>query len=95
MAVFAGTLVVSDGSADEAYIMACVAVFLWSLCLTMIAYGFWAPIPLVDPKAGLWARLKLRVKRGYLWLLAIVTTALSVLVAFTSLRVLGIVLRSL
>lgn len=94
-AVAAGTLFLSGGSTDEAYTLASITVLMWSLCLIMVTYGFSAPLPCIDSNAGLLARLKLRAKLGFLWLMAIVTTALSLLVAFVSLRALGIVIRSM
>lgn len=93
--VSAGALLLSDGATDQAYTLAVIAVLMWSLCLIMVTYGFAAPLPGVDENIGLLARLKVRVKRGCLWLMAIFTTALSVLVALVSLRALAIVMRSL
>ena len=64
-------------------------VFLWAAFLIAVGQCFAVMPAPVDPRAKFVARFVARVKRGSLWMLAIVTTALFGLVALLSVRAAG------
>ncbi len=70
-------------------------IVLWAGFLIAVGRCF-ARLPApVDPQARFLARLAARIKRGFLWLLAIATTALFILVAVLSVRAVGMHLRGM
>jgi len=94
VAAFAATLFTAGGGRDELYMLGSVTVFLWTLGALVTTYIFVAPLPSAGPEAGLVARVKAAAKRGFLWLLAVVMTALTGLVVFVSARALGMAFRA-
>lgn len=87
---FAVGLLVSSGTA---VFLGALVVLLWSMMMLALAQSFAQPVPVVDPQAGLFVRIKARCWRGYLWLLAIATTALGVFVIFLSIRAVTLIFR--
>lgn len=81
------------GTDGAHYVFAALAVLMWAVCLLMTAYGFAAPPPVVEPGSGWFARLRVRVRRAGLYFAALLTVALTLLVAYTSLRALLLLLR--
>jgi len=80
-------------SGVEGRVPPALIVVLWAGFLIAVGRCFAVlPAP-VDPQARFRERLSARIKRGLLWLLAIVTTALFGLVALLSVRAVGMYLR--
>ena len=48
IAGFGATLFFSEGQADEAYMLASMAVLLWALCLLVVVYTFIEPLPQIE-----------------------------------------------
>ncbi len=90
LVVFAAGLLVSSGTA--VFLGALVAL-LWALLMLATAQSFAQPVPVVDSQAGWLTRLKARCWRGYLWVLAIFTTALCAFVVFLSIRSVALIVR--
>ncbi len=76
-----------------AFFLGALVVLLWSLLMIATAQSFAHPAPAVDPAAGMLARLKARCWRGYLRVLAIVTTVLFAFVVYVSIRAVALIAR--
>jgi hypothetical protein len=94
MATFAATLFPTESPHDELYTLGSATFLLWTVGVIIVTYGFVMPLPCVESTVGLWARLGVRVRRGYFWLLAVSMTALSCVLFFFSVRAAGILIRS-
>jgi len=79
--------------ASYTYALTAVTVLLWTLWLVSVAHSFTSAPPVLDRRAPLTVRVKVRAKRALLWLLAIVMTLLLGLVVVVSARALGMILR--
>ena len=80
-------------SADsQSYLLASFVLSLWAVLLIAVGHSFGEPLPIVDRNDPLMTRLATRVKRGMLWLLAILTTGIFGFVGFLSIRAVGLLL---
>ncbi len=80
-------------SADsQSYLLASFVLSLWAVLLIAVGHSFCEPPPIVDRNDRLMTRLATRVKRGMLWLLAILTTGIFAFVGFLSIRAVGLLL---
>lgn len=89
-AAFGFGLLQTPGSA---YFLGALVVLMWSLLMLAMGQSFAQPAPVVAAQNGWVARLKARCWRGYLWLLAIATTALGAFVVFISIRAVALIAR--
>ncbi len=92
---FAATLILSRGAADEAYMLAFVALTLWSLCLLVLLYTFIHPLPVIVREDGFFSRVKKRLALGMRWVMAWTMTLLCVAVVYVSFRAGSIAVQSL
>ena len=81
------------GADGGRYTFGAIALLMWAVCLLTVSYGFTAPPPAAEPGSRLFARMGVRIRRGLLWLMALLMTALSILVAFVTLRAVGVWVR--
>ena len=95
VAGFGATLFISQGKADEAYMLFSITLLLWSLCLLVIVYTFIIPLPVIERGNGLFSRLKKKLALGMRWVLAWTMTLLCVAVVYVSLRAGSIALKNL
>jgi uncharacterized MAPEG superfamily protein len=65
---------------------------LWMGFVIAFANAFMAPIPEIRSGAGWLSRLKVRLRRGLLWLIAVGTVILFAFVVLFSIRALGLLL---
>jgi hypothetical protein len=93
VAAFGIALVPVYRGAGYGYALAPVLVLLWTLWLISVANSFTSAPPTLDPNAPLIARTKVRMKRAWLWALAIVMTGLLGFVVLISIRAVGVTLR--
>ena len=89
---FVGVLFLESGSIDGSYALAALTFLLWTLWLLALAYGFFEELPEVDAAARFWTKLGARVRRGFLWVLALSLTALLVVAVIMTVRTAGIML---
>jgi hypothetical protein len=92
---FAATLFLSRGAADEAYMLAFVAMLLWSSCLLVLVYTFVRPLPVIGREDGFFRRLNKKLALGVRWVMALATTLLCVAVLYVSFRAGSIALQNL
>lgn len=95
LAVFVGTLFLSQGASAEAYMILSVSVLLWLLSLLVTTYAFVEPPPTIERDDRLLARARKRLRRLGYWAMALVMTVLTGGVLFLSVRAGGIAMRSL
>ena len=95
LGAFAGALALGDGRGDPVLMLASVTLLMWMLCVIVVTYSFAGPLPTAGPEARLWQRLRASLKRGVLWLVAILMSVLTGLVLFASLRAAGLLVRAL
>ncbi len=82
------------GETGGRYVFTAITALMWLVALLMVSHGFAAPPPVLAPGLSFRGRWGVRIRRAALWTMALLMTALSALVVFVSLRVLGIWLRS-
>lgn len=92
---FGATLLFSQSKADEAYMLASIALLLWSLCLLVVVYTFNQPLPLIEREDGFFNRVKKKLALGMRWVMAWTMTLLCVAVLYVSFRAGSIALQSL
>ena len=95
LAGFALTVFYSEGRADEAYMLAAIALLLWSMCLLVVLYTFIHPLPVVADDDKFFRRMRKRLARGMRWAMAWVTTLLFLAVMYVSFRAGSIALSAL
>lgn len=96
VALFAGALLRSGPPVDDRWAtLGAIALLLWAICLLTLAYGFNVPLPAAGAKAGWFARGKVRIRRAFLWLMALAMTLLTGFVIFASLRIVALLMRGL
>lgn len=78
----------------QRFTFAAVALLLWSVCLLTIANVFVDPPPVVRAGAGIVARAVVRLRRAVLWVMALFMAGLTGLVVFTTVRAVGLLVRS-
>jgi hypothetical protein len=93
VALFAGAVLRRVPIDDQWATLGAIAVLLWAICLLTLAYSFNAPPPAAGPKAGWFARQAVRIRRGFLWLMALAMTLLTGLVIFASIRIAAVLVR--
>ena len=92
LAGFAALVFIADGSArDESRTQLAALGLLWSLLLVAIAHTFRELPPAPHPDDGFFVRLASSLKRGFSWLLALVTTGTLLATVYISLQVAGMV----
>lgn len=94
LAVLAASLRV-PGEDGARIVLAAVAVLMWVVCLLMTAYGFSRPAPVLESGAGRLARLRVRIRRLGLYIAALLTSVLTLLVAYASVKAFVMLLRGL
>ncbi|HSS66282.1 MAG TPA: hypothetical protein VLS27_17770 [Gammaproteobacteria bacterium] len=92
---FVTTLFLSQGKADEAYMLAFIALLLWSLCLLVLIYTFIHPLPVIEREDGFFSRAKKKLALGMRWVMAWTMTLLCVAVVYVSFRAGSIAVQSL
>jgi hypothetical protein len=95
VALFSGALLFRGTADDQWATLGAIAVLLWTICLLTLAYSFNAPLPAAGPEAGWFARQAIRIRRGFLWLMALAMSLLTGLVIFASLRIAAVLVRGL
>lgn len=86
-AVTMSTLVLGLFGSGRAVFLA-LAVLMWMACLLMVTYGFSGSLPVMRRDLSWFGRASVRLRRGGLQAAAFLTTLLTVLVAFMTLRAL-------
>lgn len=94
VAGFSTTVFFSEGKADEAYMLASIALLLWSLCLLVIVYTFIHPLPVVADGDGFFRRIGKKLIRGMRWVMAWTMTLLCLVVVYVSFRAGSIAMSS-
>ena len=92
---FAATLFFSQGAADEAYMLAFIALLLWSFCLLVLIHTFIHPLPVIEREDGFLSRTKKKLALGLRWVMAWTMTLLCVVVVYVSFRAGSIAVQSL
>ncbi len=93
VALFAGALL-RQGAVDGQWAtLGAIAVLLWAICLLTLAYSFRAPLPAAGPETGWFTRQTIRIRRGFLWLMALAMLLLTGLVIFASVRIATVLVR--
>lgn len=95
VAGFGATLFLSEAQADEAYMLACVAVLLWAICLLVVVYTFNQPLPEIEPQDRFLLRVRKRLSLGMRWVMAWTMTLLCLSVIYVSFRAGSIALQNL
>ncbi len=95
VALFAGAVLRQGAVDDQWATLGAIAVLLWSICLLTLAYSFRAPLPVAGAGAGWFTRQTIRIRRGFLWLMALAMTLLTGLVIFASVRIAAVLVRGL
>lgn len=95
LALFGGTLILSEGDRDEAWMMLSVTVALWAICLEVFARVFVDPPPTMEPGDRFLARVGKRLRRALYWITGLLVTAIGVVVVLFSIRAGGIAWRTL
>jgi len=90
--VFAGVLFLADSATNSSYALASLTALLWALWMLAFAYGFVEGVPVIDPAAHFLTRLRMRLKLGFLWVLATVLAGLMVVAVVLTFRAIGILL---
>lgn len=94
VAVFAGAVLLPDVVGDERTItLGALVLLVWAICLMTLTYSFTAPLPAAGPDSGWLARKLIRLRRGFLWLMALAMSLLTVLVVILSFRVAVFMIR--
>ncbi|MFL2546731.1 MAG: hypothetical protein ACJ0SL_05145 [Candidatus Rariloculaceae bacterium] len=89
---FIGVLFLADGAIDGSYALAALSLLLWSLWALALAYAFIEPAPVIDPAARLRTRFAVRLKRIWLWVLALLMAGLMIVAVIMTMRTVGLVL---
>lgn len=92
---FAATIFFSQGKADEAYMLASVALLLWSICLLVLVYSFVHPLPEIERDDGLFVRAKKKLALWMRWMMAWAMTLLCLAVVYVSFRAGSIAVQNL
>lgn len=71
-------------------LMVSVVALLWVLSALTVVHGFHQPLPRAPEGAPLMARVKVRLLRAFLWLMAVVVTLLTMSMLLVTVRALGI-----
>ena len=90
--VFAGVLFLADSATNSSYALASLTALLWALWMLAFAYGFVERVPVIDPAAHFLTRLRMRLKLGFLWVLATALAGLIVVAVVLTFRAIGILL---
>jgi hypothetical protein len=91
--VFVGTIFWSEPTDDQTYALSSIVLLLWVLSLIVVSQAFSTPAPGFNPAAGLMDRIRVRVARGFRWIMAITTTGLFCFVILLSFKAAGLLLR--
>ena len=91
--MFAGAVLRLGAIDDQRATLGAITVLLWAIGLLTLAYSFREPLPVSAPGAGWFTRQKIRIRRGFLWLMALAMTLLSGLVVFVSIRIAALLVR--
>lgn len=81
------------GAEGARLVLVALAVLMWAICLLMSAYGFSRAPPVIEPGAGLLMRLRIRLRRLGLHFAVLLTSLLTLLVAYISVRAILMLLR--
>ena len=92
--VFLAAIMWPEPTDDQTYTLGAIVLLLWALSLVAVGQTFAAPTPDIDPAARILDRVKVRLARGFRWLMAITTTGLFGFVILLSFKSLGLLLRS-
>lgn len=82
------------GEAGGRYVFTAITVLIWLIALLTVSHGFAVPPPVSVPGLSFRERWGVRIRRAALWVMALLMTTLSLLVAFVTVRALGVWLRS-
>ena len=93
VAVFLSAVFWTEPGEDQTYTLGSIVLLLWALNLVVVAEAFAVPAPEVDPRSKLMDRLRVRLSRGFRWIMAITTTGLFGFVILLSFKALGLLIR--
>lgn len=93
LAVFAVSLF---GTADsQGVLLASLVTLIWTMLLIAFGHCFSAPVPVAAPGAGWLARIRVRIARALLGLLAIAAIVTFGLVALLTVRAMGLLVEKI
>ena len=90
LCLFIYTLLVSDSSAQDVYLIPSIVGILWCLIFNILITLFRVVPSKPDAKAKLFVKLKARLDRGIYYLFALIFIVLSIAVLVMSFRLFGI-----
>lgn len=91
-AAFAAIFMVPGATAGR-YVFGAVVLLMWAIGLLTVSHVFAAPLPEIAPGMRWFARLRTRIRRAALILMAVAMSALSLLLAFVTVRAIGVWVR--
>lgn len=81
---FIALIFMPEFEAGPSYAFLSATIALWSVFLIVVVNGFAAPIPIVEPSMGIFARIKIKLRRAGLLVSAVVLTVMAaVILSFT------------
>jgi hypothetical protein len=90
---FAIAVFAMQGQPAQPWLMGSVVVLIWSISALSVALGFSGPLPHAADDQGFFVRLKVKLARMYLWIMALIMCLVSIGVIFLSIRAVAIVMR--
>ena len=90
IAAFFAVALALGGTVDALYALASLTVLLWVFWLLSVTFIFVDPKPALEPVAPFRRRVMIRVRRGFLILLALLTTALLIVAIAMTFRTLSL-----
>ena len=94
LVTFVMALFVMEGQAAKPWLMGSAVLLIWMISALSVAVGFSQPLPHIAEGMGFFARMKVRLLRLYLWLMALAMILVSIGVVLLSIRAIGIFMRS-
>ena len=88
---FVAAIMSANEGLEETRLLLPVLACLWSLCMTVFAYGFSGKIPVVEPGMSWWRRTVTRVKRMLWHILALTMTGLGLATVLFTLKALTMI----
>ena len=93
LGTFAVGVFAMDGTASQPWLIGSVVALIWTMSAVSVAYGFSRPLPEAVKGQAFFARLKVKLTRIYLWLMAALVSLISLGVIILSVRALSLLIR--
>jgi hypothetical protein len=92
LVAFVALIFIPGVSGGPTYAFLAITIGLWSIFFIVLINQFAAPIPVIEPGYGFFARLKIRLRRAVLLMAALVLSVMAlVILAYTVIAASGLV----